>query len=363
MKLLYITNGINGAGGLERVLSIKASYLVDVLNYEVHIITLNNGDASPFYEFSSKIKYHDIKVFGNPIRYFQRYQSGINAVVKQIRPDVIAVCDDGLKGFFLPILIKKKMPIVYERHVSKEIELHENHSFLKRLLVRSKFEIMHFLGSKFDKFIVLTNDNLIEWKLSNLEVISNPLTFYPQNSSTLSNKKVIAVGKHGYQKGYDRLLQSWSLVHKLHPDWELSIYGKMDIDETAVKLAVTLDISSSVRFFAPEKNIKDKFLESTIFVFPSRFEGFGMVLIEAMACGLPAVSYDCPCGPKDIIDSEIDGFLVENGNIEKFAQKIIDLIEDKNLRIQIGNTAKENVKRYLPQYIMPKWDQLFKSLQ
>lgn len=363
MKLLYITNGINGAGGLERVLSIKASYLADILHYDVSVLVLNNGADAPFYSFSSKIQYYHISVSGNPLQYFQKYRLGINAVVNQINPNVISVCDDGLKAFFLPLLLKKKRPIIYERHVSKQIELYESQSYVKSLIVKGKFKIMHLLAKKFDKFIVLTKDNLNEWDLPNIEVISNPLTFYPKASSSLTTKKVIAVGKHGYQKGYDLLMQSWLIVQKEHPDWELLIYGKLDADKIVVKLADSLGISNSVHFHAPEKNILDKFLDSSIFVFPSRFEGFGMVLIEAMACGLPSVSYDCPCGPKDIIDDGGDGFLVANGAIEVFAQKINDLIENETLRNRLGKTAKENVKRYLPEHIMPQWDVLFKSLQ
>ena len=83
MKLLYITNGINGSGGLERVLSIKANYLVEKLNYKVHILTLNKGSQNSFFDFNKTIFFHDVEVFGNPISYFKSYVSGIKNTIKK----------------------------------------------------------------------------------------------------------------------------------------------------------------------------------------------------------------------------------------------------------------------------------------
>ena len=361
MKLLYITNGIKGAGGLERVLAVKASYLADTLGYEVHILALNHNDAVCFYEFSDTIKIHSVAISGNPFSYIKKYSSGIQACVAAVQPDVISVCDDGLKGFFLPLLIKAK-GIIYERHVSKIIELGSNPSFVKRIVTGFKFLLMNQLAKNFDRFVVLTKDNLTEWHGKNVIVISNPLSFYPEQSSNLENKTVIAVGKQSFQKGFDRLLQSWVVVQKKHPDWHLEIYGKYDASQKLDSIASKLNVTNSVHFFEPEKNIQEKYLASSIYVLSSRFEGFGMVLTEAMACGVPCVSFDCPCGPSDIIKNKEDGFLVPNGAIESMSEKIIELIENESLRMQMGTKAKENVKRYLPEVICKQWDELFKNL-
>lgn len=363
MKLLYITNGINGSGGLERVLSIKASLLADQYDYKVHILVLNNAHTDPFYEFSHQIKFHSIKVGGNPINYFNSYKKGIQKKVDQIQPHIISVCDDGLKGFFLPIIIKTPAKWIYERHVSKAIEMQEHFSWIKKGSIFFKWKLMSFLAKKFDAFVVLTNGNIEEWKhLRNLHVIPNPLSFYPDKSSTLQNKKVIAVGKQGYQKGYDLLLQAWQKVNINSIDWKLEIYGKIEPQERLSKLAIQLGISDKVIFFPPTQQIEEKYLDASLFVLSSRFEGFGMVLIEAMACGLPCVSFDCPHGPADIITHGEDGLLVPNGNLEQLAEALIDVMEHEQKRQSMGAAAKEHVKRYLPEQIMPLWDTLFKKI-
>ncbi|OEK08463.1 hypothetical protein A8C32_03160 [Flavivirga aquatica] len=362
-KLLYITNQICGSGGLERVLSIKASYLSDHLNYEVHIVTLNQGDKPLFYNFSKALIYHDISATGNSFNYFKAYTKGLKKVVNHVKPDIISVCDDGLKGFFVPWFIKKPCPMVYERHVSKNIEIKaDSISLFQKIKLKFIFGLMNFGAKRYNKFVVLTNGNLAEWNLKNLQVISNPLSFYPNEVSSLENKKVIAVGKHCHQKGYDRLLESWKLISNSYPDWKLEIYGTIDKNEGLANLAEKLNINKSVTFFPPEKNIGEKYQSASIYVMSSRYEGFGMVLIEAMAYGVPCVSFDCPFGPSDIIKDTTDGYLAPNGDTNILSDKIMTLIKDESLRKQMGTNARQNVLRYAPKVIVPQWDNLFKDL-
>jgi len=358
MKILYITNGTNGSGGLERVLSIKASYFAEN-NYQVSILVLNNAHENSFYEFSNKINFYSIDVKGHPILYLKLYANGIRKTVKSLQPDIISICDDALKAFLIPQFLKTDSKIIYERHVSKLIELKVGYNVFQKIYTKIKWFLMEKLAGKFSKFVVLTEGNKKEWKLlNNIAVIPNSLSFYPDTSSNLNNKIVICVGKISYQKGQDLLIKAWKDVYKKHPDWQLHLYGKEDINFLDAN-----NLSHNIFYFPSTKDIEQKYLQSSVCVMSSRFEGFGMVLIEAMACGVPCVSFNCDHGPSEIIRNNKDGFIVEKENIYELAEKINILIENKDLRKKMGKYAKENVLRFSPKIVVAKWDQLFKLLK
>ncbi len=364
IKLLYLTNGINGSGGLERVLSVKASYLADKLDYEVHILTLNDGDKNSFFSFSTKIVLHDIKVSGSkPINYFLSYKKGIQKVLDTVKPDVISVCDDGMKGVMFPLIFGKNIPVIYERHVSQQIEIRcENPSMFRNILNKFKFKLMNFAGSKFSSFVVLTNGNTKEWHLSNLKVIPNPKPFESGERSKSPSQIALVVGKQSYQKGYDRLLEIWKLVSEKHTDWKLEVYGKLDSTLGLELKSEQLGITDKVNFYPPTKDIHEKYKEASIYLMTSRYEGFGMVLIEAMSFGIPCVSFDCPYGPSDIISNKKDGLVIKNGDIKSFSDAVIKLIEQEELRQMMGSNAIENVQKYNIDVIGQQWDNLFKEM-
>lgn len=358
MKLLYITNGINGAGGLERVLSIKASKLADDLGYEVSILVLNNANTDCFYEFSPNIKMLSINVSGNPLQYWKSYKDGIKKTVAELQPDIISVCDDGLKAFFVPKILNHRKGIIYERHVSKLIDAHSADSWMKKLRTKIVWNIMDQKAKSFDKFVVLTEGNKKEWpNLTNILSIANPVSFYPAQTSSLDQKTVICVGKIAYQKGQDLLVKAWDIVHRRFPDWKLQLYGKENLN-----ILDTHHLPEGVDFFPPEKNIQEKYLDSAIYVMASRYEGFGMVLTEAMACGVPCVSFNCDYGPSDIITDGVDGFLAEKENVRDLADKLMALMQDDAKRKEMGSKARASVSRYLPDTIAAEWDHLFREI-
>lgn len=351
MKLLYITNGISGIGGLERVLSIKASFLAEKLGYEVHIITLNEKTDKTFYPFSPQIKFYNVKTKGRGWSYFHSYIKGINEIVNRISPDIISVCDDGLKGLYIPVWIKKQnASIIYERHASLKLNQSRIQSFLIKLG-----------GLLYDKVIVLTKYNLTEWIGHNLEVIPNPLSFIPKEKSKLDQKKIICVGSLSHNKGYDLLIEAWSKIAKKYPDWEINVYGKGDIrlyEEMAQKKNI-----NNLHFCGPTDNVMEKMMNASLLVLPSRSEGFGMVLIEAMACGLPCVAFDCPCGPRDIIQDGRNGLLVPPENVELLAKSIKQLITDKDMLHAMGTNACQTIEQYRVENICRIWHNLFHELR
>jgi glycosyltransferase involved in cell wall biosynthesis len=361
--VLYITNGLSGSGGLERVLSVKASYLAENYSYDVHITTLNEKNKNPFYCLSSKINIHTISVSGGFIKYIYQYIVGIRKVIKELNPDLISVCDDGLKGMMFPLIFLGKQPVIYERHVSRQIEIKgDKTTILTRISTLLKFKLMNFAGGKFDRFIVLTKGNTLEWQLNNMEIIPNPLPQFSREKSPLSSKTAIAVGKQSYQKGYDRLLEIWKLVHEKYPDWKLEVYGKLDPSLGLETRAEELGIANIMHFHTPIKSIHEKYFEASMLLMTSRYEGFGLVLIEAMSFGVPCISFDCPFGPGDIISDQQNGLLIENGNTEAFADAVIKIIENKEYREQMGARAYDSIDGYRIETIGDMWDDLFKRL-
>jgi glycosyltransferase involved in cell wall biosynthesis len=365
MKLLYIANTLSGAGGLQRILLLKAGYLAEHMGYNITIITTSNKpDEKIFYPVSLKLKGITLTPDkSNKLSYLTSYVKFLSNSINALNPDVVIICDNGLKSFLLPFILNKKFKLVYERHVTKFIE---NKAKTFRLLSATfnklVYKFMDFSAAKFDKFLVVTQQGKNEWGIKNLAAIPNPLWFSTNVVSNLSNKRVIAVGRHAYEKGYDRMVTAWKQVVDKHPEWVLDIYGDDNPEYNIRQLAHDAGVDKNVNFITSTKHIIDAYLESSICIMTSRYEGFGMVLLEAMACGVPCVAFNCPVGPSDIISNNIDGVLVEDGNIEEFVKSVLLLIENPALRLEMGANAKVSSEDYDIDVIMKEWDTLFRSL-
>ena len=171
------------------------------------------------------------------------------------------------------------------------------------------------------------------------------------------------MGRFNEQKGLEYLVDTWTKVYCLHPDWTLHLYGDGEQIGMLEQLINDAELQDVVIVHQPTPQIMDRYLESSIFVLTSRFEGLPMVIIEAMACGLPIVSFNCPWGPADIIKNKEDGFLVEYLNTDEEAERICQLIEDPQLRKTMGINARKKIRRYERDAVMKQWTDLFESLQ
>ena len=150
---------------------------------------------------------------------------------------------------------------------------------------------------------------------------------------------------------------------KKYPDWTLEIYGEGTEREKLEKKINKLGLENSFLLKGVEKNIQNKYLESSIYVMSSRFEGMPMVLLEAMSCGLPVISFDCPCGPRDMIKYNENGFLIEFGNIKEMANKIEELIANEEKRKLFGKNARKSIQKYSKDKIMEEWIKLFENIK
>ena len=377
LKIVYCTPALYMAGGVERVLTLKANYFAEHFGYDITIILTEGKDKPLFYPLSDKIKVVNLDIgfeelwacsFLKKIPAYLRkqrlYKKKLTAELMRIHPDITIS------------LLRREINFLTSIHDnSKKIgELHVNRAnyrnfeagdsnFIKDIFARFWMKSLVSHLNRLDRFVVLTEEDKLAWKeLDNVEVISDPLSFDVNEVSPLTNKRVIAVGRYVYQKGFDLLLQAWSKIEKQIPDWELTIYGMGDRTPYESMIDSLQIDRNRCHLYGATEDIKHEYLSSSLFVFSSRFEGFGMVLIEAMACGLPVVSFDCPCGPKDIVSDEEDGVLVENGNISELADHMISLMEDDERRKRMSKNALKNVQRYKIEQIAKQWKLLFEGL-
>ncbi|PKB15698.1 glycosyltransferase family 4 protein [Flavobacterium sp. 5] len=361
MKTLYITPDITDSGGISRVLSLKMNYFVSSLNYEVVVLSVNDGFSNHFYNFNSEIKWYNIKKTKRAFLFLRGYILFIKKAILNEKPDVIVVCDAVL-WLFIPWFVKTDIPLIFETHFSASFEKVKNKSFYTKF--RSK--LVQFFKQKtikkFDYFVSVTDEGRKEWDAKNSIVIPNPVSFKVIEKANLVNKKAMAVCMNPYIKGLDRLLLIWSKIIEKHSDWILDIYGQWDTNSEYQKMADSLKISNNVNFILPTKDLQSSYNQSSVFLMTSRSEAFPMVLLEAMVSGVPCVAYDCPSGPRAIIERGTNGFLIEDGDLDSFIQKLELLIEDENMRFQMGKNALESVAVYDLEIIMKKWQDLFESL-
>ncbi len=361
MKILYITPRITGEGGLVRVISLKANYLSTVFWHEIHILT-QNENSPLFYEFNQKIGLHNMKLEGNNLKLLFNYRKEFKKQISGINPDLIVVCD-GLKGFFIPWFSINKIPIIFEVHGSifnSENEIKSN--LINNIKQYLEIVFKKIASRKFKKIILLSHESDKEWNIENSIIIPNPIWFETDKTSGLNTKKAIAIARHSHEKGIDRLLLIWQKVVLFHPDWILDIYGKIEVNLGYQKMANELNIASNVNFYEPVANIIEKYQNASLCLMASRFEGFPMVLLEAMTCGLPCVAFDCPCGPRALIINNENGLLIENHNIDAFSESVIQIINDEERIKRLGKNAVLSVQKYNLDAIMKQWDLLLFEL-
>jgi glycosyltransferase involved in cell wall biosynthesis len=197
-------------------------------------------------------------------------------------------------------------------------------------------------------------------------VIPNPIDVpsLPQNAGQRSGEghTLAAMGRLVYQKGFDLLLRAFAEICGRHPDWRLVIYGSGPLLEELQAQALGLEVHERVHFAGAVSDPFAQLQAADMFVLSSRFEGFGMALAEAMACGLPAVSFDCPEGPACIIRNGVDGILVPPGDVESLATVLDRLMGDAQERRKLGLGAVEVRERFSTEKILSQWQELFNTL-
>lgn len=376
MKIIYCTHSTCNPGGMERVLLNKVTYLSHLPGWEVAVVTTDQHQRPPFYPFPEKVRMTDLginysednekgawKKITGYLRKRKEHKRKLTALLLKEKPDIVVSLYPS-ESSFIPD-IKDGSKKVLELHYCKFFRLQYGRrgllGWIDKLRTRQDEQIVR----RFDKFVVLTNEDRGYWgNLPNIEVIPNAAMHVSDAYSDVMNKRVIAVGRLDYQKGFDRLIQAWELVQYTgkFTDWKLDIFGQGEWREMLQQMIDKAELQNTVCLNRPTKQIGEEYVKSDMLVMSSNYEGFPMVMIEAMACGLPVVSFDYKCGPKDIIQTGINGLLVPNGDIQALADAMMKVMEDEAYRKMLSLNARKVVDTYSEQAVMSQWIRLFTSI-
>ena len=380
MRIIYVIDSLASKGGAERILCDKMSYMVSNYGYDVYVITCyQNISQQPnaynlseqVHQINLNIPYYSQYHYRYPRRLLVKWSiyrqliRDLTSTVQRINPDILV----GLGYFQADIVSGIRCKAV------KVIESHEARIFTmsNRGLSRSwqskaymRFYKRHYFQAierQADVVVTLTKGDAQEWsKARRIEVIPNFTVMPVKNLSNCKSKRVIAVGRLEWVKGFDRLIEVWAKVIQQHPDWRLDIFGSGTLKDDLNKLINRYNLDNCVTIHPFTPKINEEYSGSSIFALSSRFEGFGLVLIEAMQNGLPCVTFDCPFGPSDVVSDGKTGYVVRDGDVLCFASCLSVLMDDDLKRQQFGKAAVEEVKKYDVNAVMLQWKRLFEQL-
>lgn len=371
MKILYVIDTIVNWGGLERVVVEKVNYLAENYDYEMHIVTVDQGCHPIPYPLSPKVTYQDLGIrFHQQYSYHGLYRlykmvylyrlfiKRLKCYFQDVNPDLV-VC---VRSKFNNAIVRAKglVPLVFESHSSCKGQIIIEPNFFAKL--KAKLPILSVKNAQL--VVALTEGDASEWRKINPRVCVIPNIVHLNETGEYSDceaESVIFVGRFSKQKNIKSLLEIWKIVHERKPNWQLQIYGGFG-EEQDFLLPVIEQMNANIFVHEPTSDILNKYKENSIFVLTSVFEPFGLVMPEAMSCGIPVVAFDCPYGPSDIITDGVDGFIIPNHATQLFAEKVCMLMDNPDLRKKMGKAGIVSSRRYEAKSIMPQWKELFEQL-
>lgn len=359
MRIIYFIDDLWKSGGTERVLTTKVNWLA-AHGHDVTIVTLNNEQA-PFFNLHPDVKRVTLsKECHQPAA----YRTEVAQLLQTVHPDV-SVATAGMAVGQLWRLKETGL---------KVLEFHYTKNFLVNFVLgirNLRFRKLHVLKMRYlqwqlaqtarhyDVFVGLTARDVALWHYpKNMTYVHNPLSFTSPVKSTCMNPTIISVGSWTPAKGMDQLLEAFGPLAAHYPEWRVKLYGSGQDEDLLRSIIRKYAMEQQVSLNPPLTDIASQLTQASIYAFPSRSDGFGLVITEAMECGLPTVAMDCPCGPCEIVTPET-GIVVPNKDVAAFRHALQQLMDTPTLRVEMGRAAAMSVHRFSPDVIMPQWLQLF----
>lgn len=374
MRIVYCIAGTRHSGGMERVLANKANWLVE-RGHEVHVVTTDQCGEKSFFSMDPRIFHHDLnigyeldngksvinKLLKFPIRQF-RHRLRLSKLLKSLRADI--VISMGCNESSIVPSVKDGSKKILEVHFSRCKRLQYGRRGIWGIADRYMNRKDKLVACRYDRFVVLTLEDLALWgsDMKNICVIPNARTFMFDSQSDTESKTVLAVGRFSYQKGFELLIDAWSKLSSEFPDWHLRIVGGGELKDSYARQIEKHGLTDSVTLVDAVGNMAQEYTGASILAMTSRYEGLPMVLLEAQAAGLPIVSFACKCGPRDIVDNGVSGYLVNEGDVEGMSRKLSVLMSDPGMRKKFGAEAYRNSENYTMDAVMAKWTALFSEL-
>lgn len=387
MRILFCTNSLGAVGGIERVTIVKANALAELEGNEVGICFTDRGTypQMTMYPLSPRVHVYDLETpYWNFVSIAKlaigflpmmlRTRKAICRLVSDFKPDVV-ITTGSYEKYALATISDKILSRLAGHKCIKIREYHFNSGY-RRFLRAGRLGTLatrivesfenHILSRSFDKSFLLTQQDFVENLHENprFDVMPNPSTFSENEGleELCRNKIVLSAGRLTYQKNYEALVEIWSMIAKSFPDWKLRIVGSGNKRSTLVELADSLGVGNSVEFPGFSSDVEREMKEASIFALTSRFEGYVLVLPEAKACGLPIVSFDTPYSPSEIVRDGIDGFIVPCGDKARFAEALVKLMSDEELRRRMGERGLEDLARFDVKEICRRWMEKYRGL-
>ena len=347
----FLIMNIGNGGGTERVTTLLANQLV-VRGYEVSVISCREGSKSHFSmaEMVSQYSLEGEKISNGVKRKLVCIEK-LKKIVKKQKIDTMIAVDVALYAYLWPLQMQKICRCIAWEHFNYYIS------------VNSMAKLGRRLAAKFANHIVVLGQNdLMNYKehyktIKNISCIYNPILLDKEEKTDLNQRVVVSAGRLEYQKGFDMLIEIWEAVEKENKDWILKIYGEGSLKNELKKMIAQKGLQN-IQLCGYAENIEKAYLEASIFALSSRYEGFGLVLLEAQAKGLPCISFNCKEGPREIIKDGVNGFLIEEGNFMEYADGLLKLMRDVELRKKFAKEAGSNLKRHNIDVIMRRWEEI-----